>query len=146
MSTPPTCDRALTDLDARSHVDQRVEADGRAHHRPRLHHAEGADAGRGVHARVGGDHRGAVDAGGHGRGRVEQAEQRDERLLGRGAPQGRGRQIRGVVGGDEGAGARGAGRRPVARAGQEGDLIGPGALQRRDARDDQGRITVQPCL
>jgi hypothetical protein len=64
---------------------------------------------------------------------MEEQQQIDHRLLRSGHPQDRRRQASDAGAGDEGAGAGRLGVGPVARVGEEGHVIGPCALERRDA-------------
>jgi len=75
---------------------------------------------------------------------MEEAQQIDQRLLGRRALQRRARQVGHVVGHEEGARPGGASGVVVAPVGQERDLIGASALQRGHTGDDPGGIAIEP--
>src|SRR5438309_384288 len=111
--------------------------------RPRLDHHQRAHGRRRVDARVRGHDGARVHAGNEGRGRVEEQQQIDHRLLGRGHAQHGRRQAADAGGGDEGAGPRGLGGQMVAGVGEEGHVVRPRALPRRDAPHHPRGVTLE---
>src|SRR5437867_2356274 len=134
---------ALADLHVGAHVRERADARARSDARARFDHGQRSHRRRRVDARVRGDDGARVDAREQrGRG-VEQQEQIDHRLLRRGHRQDRRGQAGDVGTGDEGARARGLGGRAVAGVGEEGHVVGPGALQRRHAPHHPRGVTLE---
>src|SRR2546428_807681 len=136
-------DRVLTHLHVVPDVRERAHARAGSDARARFDHGQRSHRRRRVDARVRGDDGARVDAREQrGRG-VEQQEQIDHRLLRRGHRQD-GRGQAGDAGtGDEGARARGLGGRAVAGVGEEGHVVGPGALQRRHAPHHPRGVTLE---
>src|SRR6267143_1443421 len=133
----------LADLHAGAEVRERADARPRPDARARLDHDQRAHGRRRVDARVRGHNGARMHAGNERRGGVEQQEQIDHRLLRRGHAQHGRRQAADAGGRDEGAGPRGLGGRMVAGVGEEGHVVRPRALQRRDAPHQPRGVTLE---
>ena len=138
---------SLADLHAGSDVDQRVQAGAGADHRAALHHARAAQPRRVGSMRASGATTAVRSTpAGVGTGGWKRQSSWIRACCGashRGSEPGRSRTSRGT---------RNAPARDVSAAaavpeiGQERDLVGPGALQRRHPGDDPARITVEARL
>src|SRR5713101_3952082 len=126
-----------------AHIGERAHERARADHRVTLDHRAGADGRRRMHPRLRGHPGRVVHSRLDGRVWVEEAEEGDQGRRGRGHAQERPLEVLHLRPHHEGAGRARGGEALILGAGNEGDLLWPGALERGHAAHKLSSIPVE---